>query len=146
MKDCGFSYMSHYGTFTRFWLYNFTTELKTNTTRKQRETYTLCSRERHVTELLEEKDACHHWDQIHDEVIVHHTPRIQLQPFQVVRAEMCCQFRAPESCGSQRRVDGGLLRIKPSRGLGGRLVPCDSLAFLFCRMVSARPGWKPPNW
>lgn len=81
----------------------------------KKKTYTLCSRERHVTKLLEEKDARHHWDQIHDEVVVHHTPRIQLQPFQVIRGEMCCQFRATESCDGQRRVEVGLVHVKPSR-------------------------------
>lgn len=72
------------------------------------ETYTLSSWERDFTELLEEKDACHRWDQIHDEVVVHHTPRIQLQTFEVVRGEMGCQLWATESCEGQRRVSSGL--------------------------------------
>lgn len=73
-------------------------------TRKQEETHTLGGREGHVAELLEEKDARYHWDQIHDEVIVHHAPRVQLQTFQVIRGEMSGQFGAAEGCEAQGSV------------------------------------------
>lgn len=71
------------------------------------ETYTLCCGQRDISELLEEKDACHCWDQVHDQVVVHHAPRIQLQTFEVVGAEMACQLGAAESCEGQRHVSSG---------------------------------------
>lgn len=81
---------------------------KTTETITSGETYTLCSWERQVPELLEEKHACHCWDQVHDEVVVHHAPRIQLQTFEVVRAEMAFQLGATESCEGERQVRSGL--------------------------------------
>lgn len=71
-------------------------------------TYALRGWERDVPELPEEKDACHRWDQIHDEVVVHHAPRVQLQTFQVVRGEKGRQLWATEYCESQRQVGSGL--------------------------------------
>ena len=69
-----------------------------------RETYTLCCGERHVPELLEEEHASHCWDQVHDEVVVHHAPRIQLQALEVVGAEIGGQLGSAENCGGQRQV------------------------------------------
>lgn len=68
------------------------------------ETYTLRCWERHITELLEEEHACHRWHQVHNEVVIHHAPRIQLQTFEVIRAEVSHQLWAAENCYDERQV------------------------------------------
>lgn len=72
------------------------------------ETHTLCGWERDVTQLLEEEHASDCWDEIHDEVVVHHAPWIQFQPFEVVRTEVGPQLGASQNCEGQREVGSGL--------------------------------------
>lgn len=114
---------------------------------KTSQTYTLSGREGDVTELLEEKGACNGGDQIHDQVVVHHAPRIQLQAFEVVRGEQCRQLRAAEG------FEGGKVSSalkdegkRHGRSPGELLLLFSSLDFLFCRTLRARLGWKRLNW
>lgn len=112
-------------------------------------TYTLRCREGDVTQLLEEEDARHGGDQVHDQVVVHHAPGVQLQAFEVVWREVGRQLGAAESWWRFRQIRRGDQEQKPEILLfifKNILQAASSFSFLFCRMLSAKLGWKLLNW